>query len=108
MHTGRLEGGQFMSTQGGWRVDSSCAYREVGGWTVHEHTGRLEGGQFICIQGGWRVDSSCVHRQVEITPSTFQLQHMQMLIHSSTLHYLCRPGIHFPKVSVLCLETSLV
>ena len=56
--TGRLEGGQFMSTQGGWRVDSSCAYREVGGLTVYMHTERLEGGQFICIQGGWRVDSS--------------------------------------------------
>ena len=47
-----------MSTQGGWRVDSSCAYREVGGLTVYMHTERLEGGQFICIQGGWRVDSS--------------------------------------------------
>ena len=38
MHTGRLEGGQFMSTQGGWRVDSSYAYREVGGWTVRVYT----------------------------------------------------------------------
>ena len=52
MHTGKLEGGQFMCIQGGWRVDSSCAYREVGGWTVHVHTGRLEGGQFMCTQGG--------------------------------------------------------